>query len=475
MKYLKVPAALLFVCSLTASVISQPRRAVSSGPAPVDNKVNVDTEGDDPLARFAEKGQLPEPGILGLRPSAALARSAAAGILKNDDESLSNLIAALQKAGFHIIDSDQKILFPPTSAPVGAAFYDFEVAGMLRATQFGAVTTIDKLGKLISNNDPDLARLNFSRLLLNDLRTARNSADPQTQYIATLIFELGKGTSDLAAAGPEQARVNLIQASLIERLFLGDLLDAFDTYSEQNGSLIPTRRVFENERDVRYSPAAWVFEAPAPCDDVADITKVVGIEGKIKKVAGKFFDKESIPSILTAPKNLIKEKFEKVAKGIEGTNLLMSYVKVVLANMNIHADITVTDPMPLIRTKANNEYEEQRTVTAKFRIEFKHADTINCVGKGLKAATGLEIEVPKSGPLKNVPVKWQPVLEGNGYSRFGGYPVTIVADDKKRQDIYLQVTNDLGENKITLFGKPQDERPAAGTGCSAGKKGGPDR
>ena len=455
MKNLKFFAALLFVCSFTVSAIPQ-RRAVSSAAAPPDTKVIVDTDKDDPLARFAEKGQLPEPGILGLQPSATLASSAAAAILRFDDRSLSNLIGALQKAGFYILDSEQKIPFQPTGKPVGAAFYDFEVAGMLRATQFGAVVTVDKLGKMITNNDPDLLRANLSKLLLNDLRTARRSSDPQTQFIASLIFELGKRTADLSTVAPEQARINLIQASLIERLFLGDLLDAFDTYSEQNGSLIRRRNIFEPGREVRYSPAAWVFQPAAPCEDVADITKVVGIEGKIKKVAGKVFDKESIPSILTGPKEFIKERFKKVAKGIEGTNLVMSYVKVVLANMNIRADITVEDPMPLIRTKATNEYEEQRTVTAKFRIEFKHGDTINCVGKAAKAVTGLEIEVPKDGPLKNVPVKWQPVMEGSGYSKFGGYPVTIVADDKKRQDIYLQVTNDLGENKITLFGKPQD-------------------
>jgi hypothetical protein len=112
--------------------------------------------------------------------------------------------------------------------------------------------------------------------------------------------------------------------------------------------------------------------------------------------------------------------------------------------------------MPLIRTKKTTEYEQQRTLTAKFRIDFKHADTINCVGKAVKTATGMEVEVPKDGPMKNVPVKWEPIMEGTGYSKFGGYPVTIVADDKKRGDISRQVTDDLGENKITLFGKPQD-------------------
>ena len=168
------------------------------------------------------------------------------------------------------------------------------------------------------------------------------------------------------------------------------------------------------------------------------------------------FDKESIPSIWTAPKEVIKKNFENVAKGIEHANLVSSYVKVIMANMNIKADITVADPVPLIRTKSDREYDEQRTVTAKFRIDFKHADTINCVGKALKASTGMEVEVPKDGPMKGVPVKWEPIMVGSGPSKFSRYPVVILADDKKKQDISIQVTNELGENKITLFGKPQE-------------------
>ncbi|MEO8041478.1 MAG: hypothetical protein ABI646_02610 [Acidobacteriota bacterium] len=454
MKHLRIVFSLLFVFSIVLTLNAQPRKPGASG-APVPPKAEVVPDDGNALANFADKG-LPEPSVLGLRPSAALARSVAPKILKNDADSLSALTGALQKAGFHIIDTNQKILFRPTSTPIGAAFYDFEVAGMLRATGFGAVTTIEKLGGLITNKDSDLVRLNFPKLMLNDLRTARSSQDPQTEFIANLIFELGKGTSDLSTAGPAQARINLIQVSLIERIFLGDLIDAFETISEQGASLLPGSHFFPRGRDVRFAPASWNFAPLTPCEDVADMTKIVGIEGKVKKVAGKVFDKESIPSVFTAPKEAIKKRFENLAKGIEGANLVMSYVKVVMANMNIQADITVTDPMPLIRTKRKTEYEQQRTLTAKFRIDFKRADTINCVGKAVKAATGMEVEVPKDGPMKGVPVKWQPVMEGDGYSKFGGYPVTIVADDKKRQDIFLQVTDDLGENKITLFGKPQD-------------------
>jgi hypothetical protein len=376
-------------------------------------------------------------------------------ILRNDPDSLSVLTAALQKAGFHIIDTNQKILYRPTSTPVGAAFYDFEVAGMLRATGFGAVTTLEKLANLIANKNPDLTKLNLPKLMLNDLRAARSSKDEQTQFIANLIFELGKGASDLSTATPAQARINLIQASLIERIFLGDLLDAFETFSEQNAMRLRGRPLVGRSPDIQFISARYTFPVPPPCEDVSDISKLAGIEGKIKKVAGKVFDKESIPSFYTAPKEWVKKNFENVAKGIEGTNLVMSYVKVVMANMNIRTDITVEDPMPLIRTKRTDEYNQKRIVSAKFRIEFKHADLINCVGKAVKTGTGLEVEVPKDGPLKDVPVIWQPVVEGSGPMKFANYPVEILSDDKSKGDTSRQKTDALGENKITLGGRPQ--------------------
>lgn len=453
MQYPRLLFSCLCLLLIAIAMDAQPRRP-GAATAPPPTKAEVVADDEDPLARFAESG-LPEPAVLGLRPSASLGKSAAARVLRFDEESLPVLIAALQKAGFHIIDTNQKILFRPTSPPIGAAFYDFEVAGMLRSTGFGAVTTVEKLGKMIAHDDPDLTRANFPNLLLKDLRTARSSQDPQTQFIAALIFELGKGASDLSTATPEQARINLIQASLIERVFLGDMLDAFERFSEQNASVIPQRHLLDRQQGVMFVSASLRQSAPAPCDDIADITKVAGMEGKIKKVGGKFFDKESIPSVFTAPKEAIKKRFENLAKGIEHANLISAYVKVIMANMNMQADITVEDPIPLIRTKSDRNTGEDRIVTAKFRIEFRHSDTINCVGKAVKTATGLEVEVPKDGPLKEVPVKWQPVVEGRGYSKFGGYPVILNAVDATRRDLSRQMTDGLGENKIKLTGKPQ--------------------
>ena len=450
MKHRRIAFSLLFVFLVAVAVIAQPRRPGTSS-VPPPEKVEVVTD-DDPLANFAEKG-LPEPAVLALRPSAELARSVAPRILKNDPNSLAVLTGALQKAGFYIIDTNQKVLYRPTSAPIGAAFYDFEVAGMLRGTGFGFATTLEKISGLIAN-DGNLAQSRFSSLLLDDLRTARTSKDPQTQFIATLIFELGKGLSDLSTGTPAEARLNLIQASLIERIFLGDLMDAFERFSEQNASLLPARRVFGSDRIVSYLPASLSRIQPGPCEAISDVSTVAGYEGKIKKLGGTIFDKKAIPSFLTAPKEAIKQQFEKLAKGIGVANVVMSWAKLIMANMNIYAVITVEVPsLPLIRTKHNIREGEERTVTAKFGIDFKDSETVNCVGKAVKTVTGFSVEVPKDGPMRNVPVKWWAVEEGTGYSKFTEYPVRIEPLDGN--SISRQVTNDVGENKIKLTGLKQ--------------------
>jgi hypothetical protein len=123
--------------------------------------------------------------------------------------------------------------------------------------------------------------------------------------------------------------------------------------------------------------------------------------------------------------------------------------------MNIKADLQVEDPMPLIRTKHNRNTGQERVVTAKFSIEFAGSEEINCTAKAAKLMTGLEVEVPDDGPLKDVPVIWEMLVEGDRYSRHAGYPVIVDAVDKTRGDTSRQRTNELGENKIKLTGKPQ--------------------
>ena len=154
--------ALIFSLVLTIAVSSQPPRRsgppIHQGPPPLPKSKVVSLA--DPLNDFATKW-LGRTHSFGGVPNAALAGTAAKLILANDDESLPALIGALQLSGFHIIDKDQKILYKPASAANGTAFFDYEVVGMLRASQLGAASSLERFGNALAGDDADLKRLNL--------------------------------------------------------------------------------------------------------------------------------------------------------------------------------------------------------------------------------------------------------------------------------------------------------------------------
>lgn len=496
-----VSTSLIIILALSFSVYGQPRRAASPTAKtgyPVE-KVDAGAE-PDPLADYPTKG-LPEAYLFGDAASPELAKKAAAAILKNDENSLPALIGALQKAGFHLIDKDQKILFQPTGISNGAAFFDYEVAGMLRATQFGAVTTLDKIAGILTGDDPQLKSLRLASLFLSDLRAAstltreliekvprdEKSSAQQKSFLAALVVELGSQTGGLTTTS---SKINLIQASIIERRFLGDLAATYSEFqSRQAFFFIPQRRVFDRHDDgVSFVNASWSRPLQDPCKAIETIDKIQGYESKGRKVikafdrvmntlaTGEYTDDVAGGILKKIPesnqfKKMFEERFKKVADGFEKLNIVMSYVKLIAANMNIKADLQVEDPMPLIRTKHNRNTGQERIVTAKFSIEFAGSEEINCTAKAAKLMTGLEVEVPEDGPLKDVPVIWEMLVEGDRYSRHAGYPVIVDAVDKTRGDTSRQRTNDLGENKIKLTGKPQirnlEQEPVVPLGTKA--------
>ena len=121
---------------IAVSIFAQ--RQIANTPPPEPKLTAV--ESTNPMDTFAKKG-LPEAFIIGRNRSDELAAWLAKEISKYDDQSLSILIAALQKAGFYIIDKNQKILYKPTATyDMEMAFYDFEVVGMLKTSAMGATT-----------------------------------------------------------------------------------------------------------------------------------------------------------------------------------------------------------------------------------------------------------------------------------------------------------------------------------------------
>jgi hypothetical protein len=136
---------------------------------------------------------------------------------------------------------------------------------------------------------------------------------------------------------------------------------------------------------------------------------------------------------------------------------VMSYLNVIMANINLEGKIDTPPPLPYIRTKSNTyEGEGEKLLTASFRIKSKNSETVNCAGKALKVISGLDIKVPEDGPLKDVPVKWEPIYEGSGNDRYASnFPVINQAVPDRFQDISKLKTDANGESKIKITGVRQ--------------------
>jgi hypothetical protein len=447
---MKSIAIFLTLCAFTISAFAQPRRAVPRtvrGPAPAPTMKSVVLE--DPLGKFADSGELPKAQVFAAVESA---RSAAEMILANDDNSLPALIGALQFAGFHIIDQKQKILFAPRWGSNGMAFYDFEVAGMLRTSQLGMASSISKIGNALAADNPDVKRLDLPKQILDALNAARSAKDQENKFFAQFIFELSR-TRPLASV---ETPISMIQTLLIERRFLGDLIDAYAEASQ--GSIaplsVPRNGLFQKRSELQFVNASLISRVGAtPCEDLKDIEKIAGYESKGKKV-GKLFGVKLPP---LTPMSAAKSVFKPIAEQIEKVNTAISYLNLIMANINLEGKIDIPPPLPYVRTKSNTyDGEGERLLTASFRIKSKNSETINCAGKALKLVSGLDIQVPEDGPLKEVPVHWEPMYEGTGNDRYTtNFPVIHQAVPDRFKNISDLKTDENGESKIKIIGQRQ--------------------
>ncbi len=421
----------------------------------------------DPLSDFPEKG-LPEAEVIGANPSYSSGAEAARRILKFDDDALPVLIAALQKGGFHILNERDKPLYLPRSGPgLDIGFYDFEVAGMLRGVGFGYGSSIEKLARALAGDGSQMSSTEVARRLLKDLRAMRNSNDPHIQFNAGLIFEMAKLTpenGDLENGPANSIKLNMIQAALIERLLLLDLLTLFENFGGTSGQMFHDP-LFYRRNAASIVKAAFSGSSMGLCDGITDISsykKTIKTGEKVVKTVKTYSELSKDINKLDDLKN------SQTVKGVSVVNAALAWAKVVMAFLNVVATTDIEQPMPLIRTKeSGNRTGEKRNAKVKVVMNFNHSELINCVGTTLGTLTDVKFSVPTSGPLSGVTVSWEVLLtstrasngfwgsffDGPDYQKFTSVPTFV--DAANGGDISRQKTDEKGENTVVLTGKPQ--------------------
>lgn len=432
---------LLFV--FTFSTFAQPQRRVGprtvKGPPPAPEVKTISFE--DPLSNFAVKGTMPKEHIFAAVSSA---KTAADMILEGDENSLGALIGVLMFTGFHIIDKNQKILFAPRWGANGTAFYDFELVGMLRGSQLGMASSISRFGNALAGDDEELQRLNLPKLIFEELKAARNSKDYANKFFAELIFELSRNNP----LETPDAAITTLQLMLIERRFLGDLVEM---YAEtQQGSL------FRRQPEVKFVNASYssfnsFSLADSPCKEIEDIVKIMDYESKAGKIS-KLFGED-----LKGPfKQFHENYFKRIADHAAVVNKVYSYLKLILANITIDADFDIPEKLPYIRTKSGSQTGEfEKILTLSLKRKKINSELINCAGKNLKILTGLNVSVPNDGPVKDVPVEWEDIDTSNKVKDSREYPVIIQNYPDRFVKRHQIKTDENGESKIKLIGNKQ--------------------
>lgn len=442
-------AAILVAAMLDAS--AQPRIFPLSALKAEKAEIRDDS---DPLSNFPEDG-LPEAAIIGSNPSYTAGAETARQILEFEDNALPLLIAALQKGGFGISDERGKVLYQPRSGPgLDIGFFDFEVAGMLRGVGLGVGTSLNKLAAKYAGDGTDMPASEVARRMLADIRAMRNSKDPHIQFNAGMLFEMSRiaGTDgDLAASPPEAIKLNMIQASIIERLLLLDLLTRFEELAGDSAGLAiapaPPLQPGSEFVKVGWNPAT----SRGVCDWVTDLGSLKKYYKTGKKVVTTV---KTFNELSKDINTLDKIKASQVVKGASIVNAALAWAKTIMAFLNAKATFELEQPMPLIRTKkSGNSTGEVRNVTVKVEMDINKSELVNCIGTALSTVSEIGFSIPKGGPLAGVTVSWEVLLTGKGYERFTSVPTFV--DTLDRGDISRQVTDANGKNTIKLTGKPQ--------------------
>ncbi len=453
-KIMKNLLTILLLVAFFANVLlaQRTRPGVPGVYKPTVEKIEINDAAND----FGEKG-LPQADIIGSNPSDELAKHLAKEISKYDENSLPLLMATLQKAGFYIINDQQKILYKPSYGKgMGLAFYDFEVAGMYKLSRGGLVTSMTKVMAVVGSKIPKYPSVDAASVVLDGIREATKSKDQTVRFFARLVIELGKNFPtpvDLMTVSPENAQLSFIQASLIERRLIGDFI-AYAT--KGNASRFPAFKDDRNAQQLIFSNSAKFtkasfFHSPVNQDEPCDFDNVENLTTDIEStvastIGGKIVEK-LIDKLPFAEKTI-----EKIGIGLGGLNAVLSWAKILAANSQVVAKFDIAEPIPLIRTKTTTDGAEKK-VTATFEIKPNNLRQINCGRLAINAATGFEFSMPSSGPMANKPTTWELGNRGQMTNLEGGDIVYLDSLDRSSAD--KQQTNGNGVTTIKLTGKGQ--------------------
>ncbi len=398
------------------------------------------------FAKAFGNGKLPEP--LKLPPgnvdqrAAALAKAVASG----DESSTAALYAAILAAGYGVRDSDGSVM--QTIDPgQGLILNAWEVAATAKLYGEGYGVMLSHLADSFTRTVPQLKDQPLANALLEGIRAGAKSNNPATRFWSQFIVDLGRNSEAsydlLRQVDPAKTRLDAVQVALILSRLSGDLV------------------VAQKQRPAHHSrPPA---QGPCGTTDTQDL----------------ILDYNALASttlfgFLTNRLGGSAASYSDVA-GV--ANVVLTVFKFIASYAALNVEITM-DADKLVRTK-DTKPGERRKLTAKLSIDTGKWQMINCLRPVLNSA-GLDVDLPKNGPLSGVNASWVMVLGGDSRGWLGTVAdfASIITGDASYGDALVffdaapgaerspanQYTNDEGVSEIYVVGAPQ-EKDSRGGSC----------
>ncbi len=415
----------------------------------------------DSLNDFVEKG-LPASAALPTDNLDLAAIIMARQISKGDEQSLPVLLTALQTSGFIVIDENGKALLKPADGKgQGLGFYDFEAVGALKLANRGINISLEKIASVITKNTPEIPASQLAELMLKNLRTqAENTDNKFVRFWARLIIELGKSSAqpiDLLTAPASQVNLSMLQATLLTRRLQGDF---YTLKTNQTGMIEPPfsqRNLFVSAvwktKDLPFfRPVSYSVINNSPCNLTGDEALI--LDAAAIKIS--FWNGWQMSQLGDSA------GLKKLGLGLQGSNAALAWLKLVASVTMMKGEILVSKPLPLVRTKNSDTQGilNKRLMVARVWSEVGKTEMLNCVRPLINAATGLDFNLPTTGPLADVAIEWN--FEGDNQTRVNDAAtrntekfVVFEAEKGAPANPQKQVTNNLGLSKMWLVGAPK--------------------
>ena len=400
------------------------------------------------MAKAFTEGKLPEPARLPRGNVDQQAATLAKAVSLRDESSTAALYAAVLAAGFGVRDADGSVMQTQERGQ-GLILDASELAATAKLYSEDYGVMLSHFSDSFTQPIPELKGLPLANILLDGLRTGAKSTNPSVRFLSHFIIELGKNgepSSDLTGnVDPAKTRLDAIQFALVLRRLSGDLMSA------QKKTAHIDRRLNYAHAKSRMAASNW--QSPCPTNDTQDL----------------ILDYNSLASttLFGMLADRVGGKLEKYGGMAGFANIVATVFKFILTYSMVEVEITMNGDM-LTRTKSSTSPGETKELTAKLKILPSSWEKLNCL-RWIFNSLGLDVELPKSGPLADTTVAWSIVLGGDSDGALGTLVDLISGEDDRDDLIYLkpkpgahpmpnkQTADENGESVIDVVGAPQKE------------------